>query len=70
MNRNLFNNKVPNYLIPLSIGMAVFILVLDYKILIFSNIGWLNLEDPIFHYLGWEFFRVDEWRNPVELLSI
>ena len=67
MNRNLFNNKVTNYLIPLSIGMTVFILVVDYKILFFSNIGWLNLEDPIFHYLGWEFFRVDEWRNPVGL---
>jgi hypothetical protein len=67
MFRNLLNNKITNYLIPLSIGAIAFALVLDYKILILSNVGWLNLEDPIQHYLGWEFYRADEWRNPVGL---
>ena len=67
MARNLLNNKIANFIIPLSIGVTAFALVLDYKILFLSNIGWLNLEDPIFHYLGWEFFRVDEWRNPIGL---
>ena len=59
--------KFLNLILPLSIGVFAFLLILDYKILFLKNVGWLNLEDPIFHYLGWEFFRIDQWRNPIGL---
>jgi hypothetical protein len=61
------SNKFLNIFLPISIGVLAFLLILDYKILFLKNVGWLNLEDPIFHYLGWEFFRIDQWRNPIGL---
>ena len=47
------------------IGLILFVMVYGIKILNPFYVDWLlGLGDLSQHYLGWEFFRHDEWRFP------
>ena len=49
---------------PLLLGAAVFRLVTGGRMLLPTNIGWIQGEDPTQHYLGWAFFRQGPWTWP------
>lgn len=53
--------------IPVLIGIISFVIVTGGTILNPSNIAWMAWGDPRQHYLGWAFFRQDEWRWPLGL---
>lgn len=55
------------FLIPVTIGIASFLLVLGPKILNPMNIFWLQQGDTASYYLGWDFFRNSPWTLPVGL---
>ncbi len=44
-------------LLPVSIGVLVFLAIPSSRILNPTHIGWLTLGDPAQHFLGWQFFR-------------
>ena len=48
-------------------GLLSFASSVPFSILRPSNVDWLLGEDPAVSYLGWEFFRHDEWRIPFGL---
>jgi len=54
-------------LLPISLGIVAFFLVVGVYPLIPTNIAWLSGQDPSQHYLGWGFFRYSPWTNPIGL---
>lgn len=48
-------------------GLLSFASSAPFSILRPTNIDWLLGEDPAVSYLGWEFFRRDDWRIPFGL---
>lgn len=46
-------------------GAVGFIFSVPPAVLMPNNVDWLLGEDPASAYLGWEFFRRDEWRIPL-----
>ena len=53
----------------LLLGLLGFLTLVGYRVLIPSNIAWLNISDPSTYYLGWEFFRFSNWSFPLGLNS-
>ena len=51
----------------LVLGLIGFLTLVGYRVLIPTNISWLNVSDPSTYYLGWEFFRFSEWDFPLGL---
>lgn len=49
----------------LSAGAIGFFLSIPASVLRPTNVDWLMGDDPASAYLGWEFFRRDEWRLPL-----
>jgi hypothetical protein len=54
-------------LIPIALGLISFFFVVGYKILFFSNIGWLEEGDPSTSFISWNFFRSSDWAFPLGL---
>lgn len=47
------------------LGLVLFASLADFRIVAPSNVNWLlDSPDPTTHYLGWSFFRHDQWRLP------
>ena len=59
--------SITNLVIPASLGFVSFLIVMGYKILEPTNIGWLYEGDPAIHYLGWKFFSQSHWQFPIGL---
>lgn len=51
----------------LVLGLFGFLTLVGYRVLIPTNIAWLNISDPSTYYLGWEFFRFSQWDFPLGL---
>lgn len=51
----------------LVLGLIGFLTLVGYRVLIPTNISWLNVSDPSTYYLGWEFFRFSNWDFPLGL---
>ena len=61
-------NRLINHVLPVSLGIFAFFLVVGGEVLNPQYTGWLmGRFDPIQHYLGWDFFRRSEWANPIGL---
>jgi hypothetical protein len=41
------------------------LIIVGFKVLNPQYIDWLSSNDPLLHYLGWSFFRLDDWRFPL-----
>lgn len=50
------------------LGLALFMVLYGAHILDPGNIGWLMAEDAATHYIGWHFFRNEEWGFPLGAL--
>lgn len=61
--------SIRHYIIPLVIGTLFFLFIFGFNILNPHNIEWLNREDALQGYLGWEFFRNSGWNFPIIGLS-
>lgn len=55
------------FLVPVCLGGLIFLLIVGPRALDPTNIAWLSGGDPSTGYLGWVFFRQDEWRFPLAL---
>lgn len=55
--------------IPVAIGFAFHWFIFGFDIVNPLNISWLNRDDTLQAYLGWEFFRNSPWSFPVIGLS-
>ncbi|HTA75907.1 MAG TPA: DUF6311 domain-containing protein, partial [bacterium] len=62
---NLFNSPFSGFFM----GMVFFTSVFGFKILNPTYADWLFTGDSAQHYLGWEFFRNESWKNPLGLIS-
>ena len=52
----------------LLIGLAFAAYLYGWGILDVRNVGWLlDVSDTTIHFLGWDFFRHDQWRWPLGL---
>ena len=73
MNKKSFANVQQFQLSPnigFAMGVALFIIVYGIRILNPLYVDWLlGLGDLSQHYLGWEFFRHDEWRFPIGMTN-
>lgn len=49
-------------------GLAFFAAVYGLKILDPGNIGWLMVGDAATHFIGWHFFRSEDWLFPLGML--
>lgn len=49
------------------VGLSAFFLVVGHRVLIPTNITWLEQGDPAQYYLGWLFFRHADWTFPLGL---
>lgn len=49
------------------LGIAAFLTVCGHEILNPENIAWLCHGDPVQHFLGWHYFRMQNWSFPVGL---
>lgn len=59
---------VPRAAIGALLGLLLFASLAGFRIVAPSNINWLlDSPDPTTHYLGWSFFRHDQWRLPLGL---
>ena len=56
-----------NWTSAITLGCLVFLLIVGPRVLDGTNIAWLTSGDPSTGYLGWEFFRHDQWRLPFAL---
>jgi len=63
--RHLSRKALIRDLTGLCAGAVGFIFSVPPAVLIPNNVDWLLGEDPASAYLGWEFFRRDEWRIPL-----
>ena len=59
---------LPRAAIGALLGLLLFASLAGFQIVAPSNINWLlDSPDPTTHYLGWSFFRHDQWRLPLGL---
>jgi hypothetical protein len=57
------NIRFYNCLMGLLLGLAFFLLIVGLNIVNPTNINWvMSSEDPTMYFLGWNFFRYDQWR--------
>jgi hypothetical protein len=49
------------------IGVIAYFVIAGPRFLIPGNVAWLVGGDPLFHYLGWAFFRNSPWSWPIGL---
>jgi hypothetical protein len=47
------------------LGAVFFFCVFDYRILNPTNVEWLFSGDSLIHYLGFHFFRFEDWQFPL-----
>ena len=52
---------------PIILSICAFLLIIGPNALIPTNIAWLASGDPAQHYLGWAFYRLSSWTNPIGL---
>jgi hypothetical protein len=62
-----FSLKKYSSFLALVLGLFGFLTLVGYRVLIPTNIAWLNISDPSTYYLGWEFFRFSKWDFPIGL---
>lgn len=62
-----FSLKQYSSFLALVLGLFGFLTLVGYRVLIPTNIAWLNISDPSTYYLGWEFFRFSKWDFPIGL---
>lgn len=62
-----FSLKQYSSFLALVLGLFGFLTLVGYRVLIPTNIAWLNISDPSTYYLGWEFFRFSKWDFPLGL---
>ena len=60
-------NEFFSLILPLVLGIIVFLIVVGPRVLRPLNIAWLASGDPATHYLGWVFFRNSPWIFPIGL---
>ena len=49
------------------LGTASFLALFGHRILDPGNIAWLCHGDPVQHFLGWHYFRAQDWSFPIGL---
>ena len=56
------------FLIPIILGISVFLLIVGPRVLDPEYLGWLEIDnDPLMGYMGWSFYRFSDWHLPLGL---
>jgi len=63
----IFNRKSLENICPILLGILAFLLIVGVAPLNPKNINWLKGWDALENYIGWVFYRYDNWQMPIGL---